>query len=395
MPSNPTRPSLVPPVLLLALASCASTSGPPPGDAVTEAWGAQAAPEVRSSPYLLVGNADELAALIQADLGRGRARDAYRGLRSLAVESMRTRRATWAHRIFVLARPALLFTDGGGAEFVTPVGEVGRMLELEAARELEEAHTALGTGDLGRLRALASTEGALLHPATVAMASELAPHALFFEAALLYGELKTSQTPDPAAAIRIADGMGSARQGFVELGLEEEAFLTWLYTAQAQEAAGQDELAMEAWLTAVESRYWPMAHPDLQAAVAGRITNYRDRMRAQVEGEVREAWQARVAALEADHAARHLLALERIDELEQIQRELELREAGLAGALEEARRSESPPPAGTQRPLSPDTPPRLPGQGVELSEVAAVLDGIDAVTDIVELAQLFRGGRRR
>lgn len=389
----PARHALAP-FLLVALGSCASTArveGRPEADP----WGGPVAPAVEASPYLLVTTADELAAVIRADLDRGRAREAYRGLRALAVQSLRTRRATWAHRVFVLARPALLFTDGGGRGFVTPVNEVGRMLELEAARELEDAHTALGVGDLRRLRELVRTDRALLHPATVALASELAPHALFFEAALLYGDLMDAGTPDPVLAQRVVDGMAAAERGFRELGLEEEAFLTWLYSAQAREAAGQDELAMEAWLTAVETQYWPAAHPDLRAAVAGRITSYRDRLRMQVEGEVQGAWEARVADLEARHAERHLLALERIDELEQRRVELELREAGLEGALEEARRAADPPPVGAQDPSRGGVPPRLPGQGVELGEVAAVLDGLDAVTDIVELAQLFRGGRRR
>lgn len=224
------------------------------------------------------------------------------------------------------------------------------------------------------MRRLRTSERSLLHPDTIALSSRLVPHARYFEAAELYEELALLEDPAPSQAEEVAEGMAAAGEGFRELGLDEEFFLTLVYTAQARERVGEQELAMEAWLMAVESRFWPSANDDVRMAIAGRVTSYRQRLLAEVEDSVRDRWEAHVAEIEAGFAERHGEAMRRIDELE-------VARARLQGQLD------------AERARAPSSAPSDAGSYADAGE--SILDGLDVLTDVVSLAQVFRGTRRR
>lgn len=259
---------------------------------------------------------EDLAYLIQADLREGDADGAYTALEGLTVTRIREHRATRTLIMFQEARPAALFNQSGGRQYSGAVANLMGLLEMEALGELEKLYEALVYDDMETIRDARQDRLGLLSDETVKLAPKLAPHADFFRGVLRYHELTRDRSPDDDDAEAVVVLMERAGDVFARTDAHEEYFLTLVMAAQALELTGQDEPAMEKWLAAIESDFWPQASDDLKEAISARVTDYRERVRQDVEAEVEAEHDAEVRALEEHFEGRHADAMERIQQLE-------------------------------------------------------------------------------
>ncbi len=259
---------------------------------------------------------EELAALLQADLAEHRVADAYQGLKAFTTHNLEARHASRAHSIFEGARPVVLFQFHGGATHVSAVKQLGELLRSEAETEVSDLYDRFDARDLESLRRLSSDPLGVLHPDTVRLSADLAPHAAFFRGYLAYEDLGARGMLSKSDAEEIAGLMQRAGEVFARTGQDERLFLTYLVSAQALELAGDRDAAIERWKAALDSEFWPHADADVRAAIAARISSYRERLRQEVEAEVAEERREEIRKLEEEYARRNSESLDRIAELE-------------------------------------------------------------------------------
>ena len=389
----------------LVLMSCSSTGdsdGQPSPSAASSAHASPATPDFGA--YEAATTSDELASLIREDLKRHMSRHAYEGIEAFAFTSMEEGRSTHADLVLQGTEPVFLFQRYGGQAYLTSVKTLGRLLRRDATQELEDVYSALEQGDMSSIAQARRTSRAVLHEETVRLSPALLPHAHFFDGVLGFAELEKNPEADLDDAKLVVDSMERASGPFAETGLEEPLFLALVISAQALERVGETELAVEKWLLAAESDFWPQAHHDLRVAIQGRIQSYRDALRGEVEQEVQGEWEARVAKIEAsaqvqvDAANARVASLEgdlaaareRLINLEQVlaeeraeaEREREraatrehIRE--LEGRLEEAQRA-----LDVVASNGPET------TGLDLQDLA---NGSTMLTNVLSLWQIWRG----
>ena len=318
MKTSTSRTRLATLLLLAAtLGACQSSSNPSTWTTASNPGASLAGP--LPSRYAQAETGAQLAAFVQRDLAEHGGRFAYNELREFTGASLANGTATLRSSIVTEAALPTLLLFHGGQNYVTAVKALVGLLENAADMELDTAYESYLQGDAEGLRHALNGYGRVLHPDTVARAPHLQPYALFFQAALDTFALEDQASPDRELAEGVVTALDRAGRAFLNTGSSEEFFQTRLLSALALERIGEDAAAMEKWLEAAESAYWPQSG-DVQLLVAGRIQSYRDRLRKDVEAEVAEAWQREVDKIEAKHQE----AMQRVAELEGARDELRL-----------------------------------------------------------------------
>ncbi|MBL4770676.1 MAG: hypothetical protein JKY61_05945 [Planctomycetes bacterium] len=253
--------------------------------------------------YTGAQSGSDLGRALDRDLQAGEGATAFCGLEQFVQDHLLARSATWAHSVLKEVRPVTRFQFANQSRYLVGVKELEVRLAREAGTDLSSAYTAARHRDYARLRSMLESKQGLLHPETVAMDSELRPHAALFASLVAYDEFSRNPEASIEDVNRLFSGLAQAREELGQSHSSEGMFMADVAWAQALEQQGDHDAAGEIWLRITKSNYWTQTPVPVRNAIAARITSYTARLRnalaVQLENERRAELAFQALAYEA------------------------------------------------------------------------------------------------